>query len=177
MATSKAQRQATAERRARCVAMRREGHEWHDIAATLGYAGAAAACKDYRRAMDATRAELDEQTQLMRTEATVRWQAMAREAWKVLRARHVTVSHGRVIERQVGWETDADGVEIRNSDNERIPVMEDLLDDAPVLQALDRLAKIEVELAKLWGYAAPVKVEQTGHVAYSIEGVDLEALR
>ena len=157
--------------------MRREGHEWHDIAQALDYASAAAACKDYTRAMQQRRAELDEQQTLMRTESTEQLLAARREVWKVLRTEHVTVSHGKVVRRQVGWEVDEHGGRLFNADDEPIPVYEDLLDDAPVLAAVDRLVKIEDQLAKLWGYVAPTKIEHEGHVQYSIEGVDLDALR
>jgi uncharacterized small protein (DUF1192 family) len=65
-----------------------------------------------------------------------------------------------VIQRQVGWELDEDGRERRNSDNERIPIMEDLLDDAPVLQAIDRLLRIQERKADLVpGLKAPKRME------------------
>jgi hypothetical protein len=176
MATSKAQRAATAERRQKAVAMWMESHDWDAIAQALGYASRGAAHTDVKRALEARRAELGETVDQQRAESAARLEAMRREAWKVLRTEHVTVSHGRVVRRQVGWEVDADGVEVRDSDGQRIPEYVDLLDDAPVLAAIDRLAKIEQQWSRLWGLEAPIKVEQSGHVAYSIDGVDLDKL-
>lgn len=59
----------------------------------------------------------------------------------VLRRRHVTVSRGRIIT-------------VRNADGEDEP----LLDDAPVLAAVDRLVRIAQHRADLLGLKAPTRV-------------------
>jgi DNA-binding CsgD family transcriptional regulator len=79
----------------------------------------------------------------------------------VLNRHHVTVSNGQVVR--------LDG--------------EPILDDAPVLQAADRLIKIEEQRgrnhdrrARLLGLAQPAKVEHSGGVKYEVVGVDPEDL-
>lgn len=59
MSASTAQQAATAERRTRNLSMRLGGASWDMIAAQLGYAGKAAACKDFQRALAATRASME----------------------------------------------------------------------------------------------------------------------
>jgi hypothetical protein len=78
--------------------------------------------------------------------ALARLDTLEQAALKVLERHHITVNNGRVIV--------VDG--------------EPLLDDGPVLQAIDRLVKIEGErqrnaasLRQLFGLDAPTKVEAT----------------
>lgn len=73
---------------------------------------------------------------------------------KVLEAKHVTVSHGKVIYQGE----------------------EPLLDDGPVLAAVDRLLKIQERRARLLGLDAPKAVELGGKLTYDIVGVNLENL-
>lgn len=135
--------------------MRREHVDWETIAQTLGYADKAAACKDVTRAYEANLALMHDTVDVAKQAELDELDAMAREAWKVLRTEHLRVAEGKVIHYK------------------RRP----LLDDGPVLQALDRLLKVAQRRAALLGLDAPTKVETDGHVRYSIEGVDLEALR
>lgn len=62
----------------------------------------------------------------------------------VLERKHVHISEGRVV---------------RDKDPETGLVGEPIEDDAPVLQAVDRLVKIEDRIAKLLGLDAPVQSE------------------
>jgi hypothetical protein len=52
-----------------------------------------------------------------------------------------------------------------------------LADDAPVLNAVDRLVKISESRRKLLGLDAPAKVQSEGTVRYSIDGVNPEDLK
>jgi hypothetical protein len=72
----------------------------------------------------------------------------------VLEARHVTVSNGKVI--YLGDEP--------------------LLDDAPVLAAVDRLVRIAERRARLLGLDAATKIDTTAQVKFVIEGVDPDAV-
>lgn len=177
MATSRAQQAATAERRRQAVALRLSGHSWDSIAAQLGYAGKAAAHKDVTRALAANRTELAETVDDMRQAELERLDELTREAWAVMRREHVTVSHGRVVRKQVGWEVDENGKRLFNDEGEPIPVWEDLLDDAPVLQAIDRLVKISHRRAALLGLDAPVRVEGDSTVRYEIVGVNMDKIQ
>lgn len=70
-------------------------------------------------------------------------------AMDVLEARHVTVSHGKVI---TVYDSEAD---------KEMP----LLDDGPILQAVDRLVRISESLRRLDGLDAPTRTESTVTVA------------
>jgi hypothetical protein len=69
----------------------------------------------------------------------------------VLERNHVTVSHGRII----------------RGENE-----EPLLDDGPVLTAIDRLLKIQERRAKLLGLDAPAR-----HEVVTLDALDTEIAR
>lgn len=58
MPASKAQRALTARRRADAISLKLAGADWQTIAAQLGYAGPAAACKDVTRALEAASGDL-----------------------------------------------------------------------------------------------------------------------
>ncbi len=149
MPASRAQRAKTAERRAKAVAMRLAGADFDTIAATLGYADRASAHKDITRALEAAVVEQHHSVDLYRAEELQRLDLLLAEAWAVLKRSHVTVSHGRVIR------DDETG--------------EKLLDDGPVLQAIDRILKIQERRSKYLGLDAPTKVE-----AITIDALDHE---
>lgn len=86
----------------------------------------------------------------------------------VLDRKHVTVSHGRIIHT-----ADPDTGE-----------EQPLIDDGPVLQAIDRLIRIDEarrkngeSRRKLLGMDEPTKTSVSGAVTYTVTGVDLEQLR
>lgn len=81
MGASKAQRAATAERRAKNIALRLAGAEWDDIARTLGYADKAAAYKDFQRAMEASIAEQTHNATVLREEELRRLNRLQRGLW------------------------------------------------------------------------------------------------
>lgn len=58
MSASKAQQAITAKRRAECIQLRLAGVDWETIAERLKYASRGAACEDFRRALEATRADV-----------------------------------------------------------------------------------------------------------------------
>jgi hypothetical protein len=71
--------------------------------------------------------------------------AAKQAVWEVLRANHLVISDGRVVKL----------------DDEPLP------DDEPVLKAVDRLVKIDQELAKIYGAYAPSK-----HEVRTIDAID-----
>lgn len=131
-----AERAMIAERRARVLAMRIEQVPYADIARQLGVSEYVAE-KDYQRAVEARGAALDAQRDLAIAAEMAKLDALERAAWEVLRREHITVQHGKVVRIN------------------RKP----LIDDAPVLQAIDRLLKIAERRARLRGLDAPTKVE------------------
>src|SRR5690606_5993712 len=118
----------------------------------LGYKTPAAACQDFSRALEASIAEQHRSVELYREEELQRLDLLMTEAWAVLKRAHVTVSHGRVIYDE--------------STGQPLP------DDGPVLQAIDRILKIQERRAKLLGLDAPTKIE-----AITMDALDAEIAR
>ncbi len=82
MPASDAQRLKTAERRAQCLALKLAGVGWDQIAERLGYAGKAAACKDFGRALDAARGTLVLNAQELREVDLMRLDRVQAGSWK-----------------------------------------------------------------------------------------------
>jgi uncharacterized protein (DUF3084 family) len=143
-----AERAAIAERRTRVLAMRVEQRPYTEIAAALGISETLART-DYVRAMECRKTELDEQRHLTVARELATLEIAEQAAWEVLRREHIVIQHGQVVRVN------------------RRPVA----DDAPVLQAIDRILKISERRARLLGLDAPVraKVEVTDAVDADIE--------
>ncbi len=151
MATPKAIRVSVAQRRTKAVQLRLEGKSYQQIADALGYSSRSAACVDVTRALEAAVAEQRTSVEALREEELQRLDLLLVEAWAVLKRAHVTVSHGKVI-------VDEDGNKI--------------LDDGPVLQAIDRVLKIQERRAKFLGLDAPVR-----HEVVTMDAIDAEINR
>jgi hypothetical protein len=133
-------------RRARVLAMRVEQRPYAEIAAALGITEDVAE-KDYQRARDAAKAELNAARSDLIAIETVKLDALEQAVWEVLRREHIVVQHGKVVYLR------------------RKP----MVDDAPVLQAVDRLVKIAERRARLRGLDAPVKVDVSDERRAEIE--------
>ncbi|MFE6126740.1 hypothetical protein ACFQ6Q_00485 [Streptomyces sp. NPDC056437] len=157
MPASKAQQAITLARRKQLVELRRQGVHYDDQRILdLGYATPSAASKDMIRVLKQRRDEQDAEISVYRQQENERLddelnrlEGLAAAAHTVLNNRHILVNNGRVI---LHPETD-----------------QPMEDDAPVLQAIDRLVKIEEarrrngeRRAKLNGLDMPVKAEVTG---------------
>ncbi len=81
MPASKAQRAFTAQRRAQCLALRLAGMPWDAIAERLEYASKAAACKDFERALAATRAQTAESASRHRDLELLRLERLNQAVW------------------------------------------------------------------------------------------------
>jgi hypothetical protein len=131
--------------------LRAEGWTYERIAGELHFSHRDVARRAVERALAvAVREPADELRQI----ELIRLDSLWLQAMAVLQAKHVTVSNGRVVT------IDRNG--------EKVPVV----DDAPVLQAIDRLLKIMERRAKLLGLDAPAKVE-----VMSLDRVDAEIER
>jgi hypothetical protein len=144
----------TANRDAQAARLRSQGHTYQQIADQLGFNHRREAQTAVDRAIaDVIRepAESVLHFELERLDAQLlRLNELEEAARKVLGTRHITVNNGRIIYHP--------GTE------------EPIEDDGPVLQAIDRLVKIEdarnrnaERRAKLTGIEAAVKVDATVH--------------
>lgn len=122
-------------RRAEAYRLRLRGLSYREIGTRMGVAHTTIA--GWTRAeSDATIMPLADE---LRKQQLARLDAMRVACMKVLERYHVTVSDGRVV--------------YDDQSGERIE------DDGPVLQAVDRLVKIEDRYAKLCGLDAPTQIE------------------
>lgn len=139
-----------AARRADVLRLRIQHRPYAEIAAELGIS-ASTARTDYQRGLEAYVAEQRASAATARERELAKLDALELEAWKVLTARHLSVSNGQVVTVE-----QADGS------------VEQLLDDGPVLAAMDRLLKVATRRARLLGLDAPVKVEVSDAVDQAI---------
>lgn len=144
MAASRGRQAATAVRRAAAIQLRLEGRSYEAIATELGYASRAAACKDITRATEAAIIEQRAGVEVLREQELMRLDALWQEVWRVLKTEHFVLHQGSVVERE-----DDDGGLIK------------MIDDGPVLAAIDRLLRIQERRSKYLGLDAPVRHEVT----------------
>ena len=140
------------EREITAVEMRRDGRTYDEIALELGYANRSGAYQAVSRCLARRAKEPSDEVRLHELE---RQDYMWRKVVAVLENQHITVSNGKVVT--------IDGVPIA--------------DDAPVLQAVDRLIKIQERRAKLLGLDAPSRqvVQIIPQEAIDAEIAQLEA--
>lgn len=138
----------------------RNGWEYQQIADALGLSSKSAAFEAVTRGRRTPDAEREQRAAELREMLRERLELLTEAATQVLERKHVTVSHGKVIvvkDEETGKE---------------VP----LLDDGPVLQAIDRLLRINESYRKLDGLDQPTKVEHSGGVKYEIVGINPEDL-
>lgn len=148
----------TEARRAKLAEMVRDGrYTWEQIADTLGYASRGHACTDYKIIRDRRRKETAQTLDEHRAEQLAGLEEIRRVAVEVMRRDHVHVSGGGIV-------LDTDD-------------MTPLKDDGPTLAAIDRIAKIDAQIAQLLGLNAPTRIEAEGELKVIVEGVDVEGLK
>jgi hypothetical protein len=147
-----APRADVAERRARVLALRIEQRPYAEIAAELGIT-ASAARVDYQRALEQYAAGQRETAHVARDRELAKLDEMERAVYQVLRRQHITVQHGKIV---------------RDDDGQVV------VDDAPVLAAVDRLVRIAARRATLTGMDAPVKVEVSDATDQAIRALAAE---
>lgn len=158
----------TAERDAQMARRRAQGASYRTIAREFGLASHSTVIEAVQRALNAARAEAGEEARQMEL---LRLDSYIERVEQVLQAQHVTVSQGRVVRRLVGFETDENGDQVLDESGNRIGIYEDVIDDGPILQAVDRLLKLSESRRKLLGLDAAQKLETTGSITYTIHGV------
>lgn len=138
----------TAKRDAEAAQLRSQNLSYRQIAVELGVS-VHTAYDAVQRAIEDTQQEPAAATKLLELE---RLDELAQKAREVMGRRHIVVSNGKVI-----------------YDPESSKPLED---DAPVLQAVDRLLRIQERRSKLLGLDAETKVSLSGGVTYEIVGID-----
>lgn len=136
------------------IKMRARHKTWREIVETLGYASEGAAHRQVQRRLKERRAALDASADELMAQMVGELDEMAREAWGVLEREHVQVSNGSVVRDDMTGER--------------------ILDDGPVLQAIDRLARVLGQKAKLLGLEKPAPTE--GGLTITIKGVSEEEM-
>lgn len=110
--------------------------------------------------------------------------AKARERWlgrierafdmalEVAETEHVKVSEGNIVRVRV-LDDDGQPIIIDHNQNTGEPIYleGDLIDDGPVLQAIDRMERLARRVAAMEGYDAETKVNLSGELKYEIIGV------
>jgi hypothetical protein len=131
----------TAKRDAEAARLRSRGRTYPQIAEELGFCDKGAAHHAVARVFDGFKVEARDL--LIKIELD-KLDMMTRAVIDVLEGQHYVVSDGQIV--YIGAKDDPDHREL-------------LLDDAPVLHAVDRLLKIADRRAKLLGLDAPKRVE------------------
>lgn len=148
MPASRAQQAVTAERRAKLIQERLKGRLFEDIWEELGYSSRAHATKDFHRAFEIRISEQRTSVEVYREIELTRLDQLTLEAIGVLQTQHYAITPAG----KVGRHPDTDEV---------------LVDDGPVLAAIDRLLKIQARRARLLGLDAPQKME-----VWTIDAID-----
>ena len=129
-----------AERDRKAVQLRSRGQAYQQISDELGYGHSSNARRAVKKILDGIVVEGRDEAIKIELDGL---DMMTRAVFEVLEAKHYVVSDGRIV--HLGDKDDPDRRE--------------LLDDAPVLQAVDRLLKIADRRAKLLGLDAPKRIE------------------
>ena len=135
--------------------MRVRGRRLQEIADELGYASRGHAHDGITRAFAALPSEEDRDARRLDLE---RLDRLIAKAWDVMDRAHVAYSNGQVVRRRTGrYELDDDGFERLDDKGARIPLYEEVLDDGPLLAAIDRIERLIARREHIIGYAAPAR--------------------
>lgn len=130
-----------AKRNARIVEMRSAGHSYQYIGDEIGLSGT----QIRNILLDEIRKLPTPNVEEVRKEQLATYDSLASRAYKILEKSHLTVQHGKVVQY-------------------KDPVTGELApleDEAPVMQAIALILKVEAQKADLLGTKAPTKVEAT----------------
>jgi hypothetical protein len=134
--------------------LRGQGWSFDRIAAGLGFASRGHAHDAVMRAYAEIPTEAAEHAKRLDLERIDR---LIEKAWEIMLRDHVTVSQGRVVGKQAGWQRDDSGEILRDGDGAPIPLYEDVLDDGPALAAIREIRGLLERRAKITGYDAPAR--------------------
>jgi hypothetical protein len=136
------------------AALRAEGASFGRIAAELGFASRGHAHDAVIRALRDVPYPGAEDDKLLDLERIDR---LIEQAWAVMKREHLTVSQGRAVGKQTGWQRDDDGAILRDGEGAPVAEYEDILDDGPLLSSVREIRGLLERRAKMIGYDAPAK--------------------
>lgn len=140
-------------RDAEAAGLRARGYSFQRIADELGFASKGKAHDAVMRAYADIPSEEVKQAKLLDLDRIDR---LIEQAWDIMLRPHVSVSQGRVVGKQVGWQTDPDtGETLRGPDGDPLPLYEDVMDDGPANTAINTIKGLLERRAKMIGYDAP----------------------
>ena len=142
---------------ARALDLRVAGLSLAQIGRELGV-DESTACRYVKDALAGLAKRTESNAEHLRELELERLDKLQRAAERVLAKNHLFVNAGRIVE-------DID-------DKTGLPYK--LIDDGPVLAAIDRLVRIAESRRKLMGIDAPAKVEQSGEVRVIVEYEDAD---
>jgi hypothetical protein len=165
----------TAERDAEACRLRSRGAGYQEICDALGFTNTGNAHRAVQRALKATMQEPAEDLRRLELD---RLDRMWRAAEASLERQHVAISQGRIVKRKMPI-LDSAGQQVMDPHTgEPMYQLEEVLDDGPMLAALDRLLKIQERRARLLGLDAPsksrVEVVTTDQITAEIERLERE---
>jgi hypothetical protein len=154
------------------AALRGQAWSFDRIAAELGYASRGKAHEGVMRAYAEIPSEESEHAKRLDLE---RLDRLIGHAWAIMLRDHVTVSQGRIVGKQAGWQRDDNGEILRDGEGAPIPLYEDILDDGPALAAIREIRGLIQQRGKIIGYEAPARsrVEVITEVVVDAECADL----
>lgn len=169
-----ATRAAVAERRTEALRLKGLGYSYDQIADLLGYKSRANAAQDVTRALRDRAKARDAAADTLIELETGRLEALLTEVYKVMSARHYHISGGKVATRVTKYATDDAGNILLDEDgNPKAEQIEELVDDGPILAAVDRAVRISESLRRLQGLDKPQKIDVQGTVQHAY-GVEIE---
>jgi len=138
----------------RAAELRTQGWSLQRIADELGFASRGHAHNAVMRAYADIPSEASEHAKQLDLERIDR---LIEKAWEIMLRDHLTVSQGRVVGKQTGWQRDDDGAILRDGEGNPVPQYEDVLDDGPALAAIREIRSLLDRRAKIMGYDAPAR--------------------
>ncbi len=147
----------TAESRRRdhkAAELRGQGWSYDRIAAELRFASRGHAHDAVMRAFAEIPSEESAHSKALDLERIDR---LIEQAWQIMLRDHVTVSQGRGVGKQIGWQRDDAGEILRDGEGAPIGLYEDILDDGPALAAIREIRALIEHRTKIFGYAAPAR--------------------
>lgn len=140
----------------KAVALRARGASWDDIAQAMGWKDRRTASNQVYRYLGKLAKRSDANVDAFRQELIEKLDEVEKACWEVLRRKHIVIQNGKVVR-------------LEGEDGSFEPVE----DDAPVLQAVDRLLKVYERKAKLTGVDMTPDNMIGVAVQYQIQGTDI----